>query len=83
MSTTYRIELTLSYIDALTRTYKLPQNSNPNASTVKNKIASFNTAAATSSSDVARTFISENGMAPVGITEARIISETEEVIYSG
>lgn len=83
MSMTYSLNLTISYIDATTRTYKLPTVNLQQSSTVKPLIQAFNAAAADSTSDIAKTFISENGMAPVGITEAQIITVEEEVLYSG
>lgn len=81
--TTYKIKLTMSYADYGTRSYTLPVYTAPNSTNVKSAIAAFNAAANTAESDVAKTFISDYGAAPIGITEAEIDTITEEVIYSG
>lgn len=83
MSTSFSVELTIAYQDYTERTYKLPTRTAQNAGTVKTKIQAFNTAAAISSSDVAKTFLSDNGAHPIGITEAEIVTVEEEVIYNG
>ena len=51
--------------------------------TVKTKIQAFNTAAAISGSDVAKTFLSENGAPVSGIINAEIVTVEEQVIYNG
>lgn len=73
----------MKYTDYSERTYSLPTEYVQQSTTVKTKIQAFNTAAAIASSDVAKTFLSENGAPVSAITNAEIVTVTEEVVYSG
>lgn len=83
MSQSHSVRLTMKYTDYSERTYNLPTEYVQQSTTVKTKIQAFNTAAAIASSDVAKTFLSENGAPVIGITNAEIVTVTEEVVYSG
>lgn len=82
MSSTKTIRTTLTYADGTTRTYTLPTSESATAQIAKERIAAFNTAAATGTSDVNKTFVSDLGQSVAAITEAEIVTKTEEVIYS-
>lgn len=83
MSSTKTIRTTLVYEDATTRTYSLPASQNITAALAKSRVAAFNAAAATGTSDVNKTFISDTGQTVTQISEAEIVTKTEEVIYNG
>lgn len=76
--TTKTVNAKMSYADYTERTYKIPWQDNND---VTAKIKAFNTAAASQSSSVAQTFLSENGAAVVAITDATTVIKTEEEIY--
>lgn len=76
--TTKTVNAKMSYADYTERTYKIPWNGNND---VTAKIKAFNTAAASQSSSVQQTFLSENGAAVVAITDATTVIKTEEEIY--
>lgn len=84
MSTTTRTaKVTLTYADANTRTYNINvTNSAIDGTYMKTQIAAFNTAAATGTSDVNYTFVSDTGQPVTMISEAELVTKTEEVIYS-
>ena len=73
----------MTYTDYSDRTYNLPTEYLQQADAVKAKIAAFNTAATITGSDVAKTFLSENGAPVSGITAAEIVTVEEKVIYNG
>lgn len=83
MSQSHSVKITMGYTDYSERTYNLPTEYVQQSGTVKTKIQAFNTAAAIASSDVAKTFLSENGAPVSGILTAEIVTVQEEVVYSG
>lgn len=82
MSTTTAIKTTLMYQDGATRTYTITAPTQLDPTQVKAQIAAFNTAAATGTSDVNKTFVSDFGNPVTLISEVEIVTTTEEVIYS-
>ena len=84
MSTTTRTaKVTFTYADANTRTYNINVTNNAvDANYMKTQISAFNTAAATGTSDVNKTFVSDTGQPVTMISEAELVTKTEEVIYS-
>lgn len=82
MSTTLVIKTTLVYADANTRTYTIPATSTITPAAAKAQIAAFNAAAATGTSDINKTFVSDTGQPVTMISEADLVRTTEEVIYS-
>lgn len=83
MSTTTVIKTTLIYSDAATRTYSITAPTTLDPTQVKNRIAAFNAVAATGTSDINKTFVSNFGYPVTMIREAEIVKTTEEEIYSG
>lgn len=84
MSTTTRTaRVTMTYADANTRTYAINvTNPNIDGDYMKTQITTFNTAAATGTSDVNKTFVSDTGQPVTMISEAELVTKTEDVIYS-
>lgn len=82
MSQSHSVKITMAYTDYSQRTYTLPTEYEQQSSTMKPKIQAFNTAAAIQSSDVAKTFLSDDGAPVSGIVAAEIVTIDEEVIYS-
>lgn len=84
MSGTTALKLTMLYSDSDTRTYTINDLDSEKIviDDVKTKIKAFNQAAATDNSDVKKTFISDDGYNVTEISEAEIVTTTEEVIYS-
>lgn len=83
MSQSHSVRITMTYTDYSERTYNLPTEFVQQAESVKPKIQAFNTAAAIASSDVAKTFVSENGAPVSRITGAEIVTVEEQVVYNG
>lgn len=83
MSTTTAIKTTLTYSDASTRTYSITAPAALDPAQVKAQVATFNTAAATGTSDINKTFVSDFGNPVTMISQAEIVTTTEEEIYSG
>lgn len=82
MSQSHSVKITMGYTDYSQRTYTLPTEYAQQSGVMKPKIQAFNTAAAISSSDVAKTFLSDDGAPVSGIVAAEIVTVDEEVIYS-
>lgn len=83
MSTTTVIRTTLMYQDGATRTYSIEAPATPDPTQVKARVIAFNAAAATGTSDVNKTFVSDFGNPVSLIKEAEIVTTTEEAIYNG
>ena len=82
-TTTKTARITMTYADANTRTYAITvTNPNIDGDYMKTQIAAFNTAAATGTSDVNKTFVSDTGQPVTMISEAELVTKTEDVIYS-
>ena len=82
-TTTKTARITMTYADANTRTYAITvTNPNIDGDYMKTQIAAFNTAAATGTSDVNKTFVSDTGQPVTMISEAEFVTKTEDVIYS-
>lgn len=79
VTTTNTLNMKATYGDYTERTYKINWNGNTDIAT---KIQAFNQAAASASSSVAQTFLSENGAQITAITEATTVTRTEEEIYN-
>lgn len=82
-TTTYTMDVQLTYTDYATRTYKLPIRNTPeDLEPMKAAIRNFNTAAQTDGSSVKQTFLSENGAQVASIHEAIVVIRNEDVIYN-
>lgn len=83
---TNTVNLKATYGDYTERNYKVPfvgytGEGAMTADQVAAKIHEFNTAAASASSSVQQTFLSENGAPITAITEAVIVTREETQIY--
>lgn len=85
-TTTNTVNLELGYADNTERTYKIPfstEYTTENIDEMKQRIRSFNTAAADANSAVSQTFLSKRGSRTIGVLNATFVQATEEVIYNG
>lgn len=82
-TTTVKVKTTLTYQDASTRTYTIDAPANIDTTQAKAQIAAFNVAAATGTSDINKTFVSDFGNPVTMISSAEIVTTTEEEIYNG
>lgn len=83
-TTTNSIKIDMTYGDYSTRSYTLPMQdmSSEGISAAKAQIRAINTATQDSLSSVHKTFVSEDGYGLERITDAVIITKTEEVLYN-
>lgn len=81
-TTNTTINTTLTYTDYSQRTYKIPVQDGTTNEAMKTALRNFNVAAASASSSVAQTFLSDGGAPVASINEAVIVERTEDVIYS-
>lgn len=85
MSTTSEVKVKLQYTDGDSRTYRIGNvdTEETTIAQIKAQIAAFNSALQNTSSSVYLTFVSDDGAHAAKISEAQLITTTEEEIYSG
>ena len=85
MATVNNVKITMAYQDATKRSYTFTGVAAANLSDVKTNVLSFNNELAEETAtgeEIAGTFVSANGSPCKMITEAKIISIDQEVVYS-